>query len=118
MEWFTGADIDGPAIFEPAFAPRFTRIDPHGTVADRSATLEALRRARGLHAADRFQICIENVQMLHAAGPLAVAVYEEWQEIGGLITARRSTVILEEVESGALRWLHVHETWIPTASPG
>ena len=44
---------------------------------------------------------------------LALATYEEWQEIDGKINARLSTVLLRAKADApnGVEWLHVHETW-------
>ena len=62
-----------------------------------------------------FRIEIRNVRLIYATGNTIVATYEKWQrntrEAAGTGTGRLSTVVMDR--GGALKWRHVHETWLP-----
>ena len=55
----------------------------------------------------------------HATDETVVAGYEEWQWLEDQETARHSTAVFGRVPEGSdtLRWMHVHETWLPGKSP-
>lgn len=62
------------------------------------------------------QIEIRNV-WVHPFSP--VGMYEEWQTTDGQVTGRISTAVMVEDPSApnGLRWVHLHETWLPDARP-
>ena len=106
-----------PAAFETEFvarlAPMFTIIMPSGVELGMDSLSSAMRESFGKNPG--FHIEIRNVQLIHSDANTAIASYEEWQrtEQGGLesVSGRVSTVVFSR--GTALRWLHVHETWLP-----
>ena len=62
-----------------------------------------------------FRIWIEGFQLRLVSGNLALATYEEWQEVEGQVTARLSSALFQRKENtpNGLVWLHVHETRLP-----
>ena len=113
--WFTGA-IPLDAL-EAEVLARFDRdfrlISPTGDC----LTLEELQAAlRGSHAANPgLRISIRNVKVHRVLDSHVLATYEEWQQnapgSAQSDSARISTVLFHRSQS--LRWLHVHETWLP-----
>ncbi|WP_053175232.1 NmrA family NAD(P)-binding protein [Nonomuraea sp. SBT364] len=118
-EWMVGAEIvrhhrviegwlagtGGFEAFEGAHAPGFTMVTPGGEVLSRERMLAEVAAARGADPGLRVEI--RDARVIAEAGPLVVAAYEEWQRGRG----RRATAVLRR-EDGALRWTHLHETWI------
>ena len=49
----------------------------------------------------------------------SVCTYEEWQIADGITTGRISTAVMmpEPAMPNGLRWMHLHETWLPDARP-
>lgn len=117
-DWFVGelADTDEAyARLADALAEDFAIISPSGQVSRRDSLLEQLR---GSHASGKergVKIWIRGFEMRHEFGDLAIVNYEEWQEIGNSRTGRVSTATLQRDESApsGIKWLHLHETWLP-----
>ncbi len=115
--WFTGAlaESDFERGFLARFDPAFLLIPPAGTLLGLDALASSIRAGHGSNP--RFRIAIRNVRVHRAAGGVVLATYEEWQR-NALASrppdnARIATVWLEDAEP--LRWLHVHETWMPAS---
>lgn len=113
--WFRGGpeDDDGFARFADALAESFVIIAPSGEAFSRTMTLEMVRAGRAGDPDCR--IWIQHVEIRHAGEETVLATYQEWQERGGVTRGRLSSVLFR-VDSNAangLRWLHVHETWLP-----
>ena len=93
--------------------PAFTIIMPSGVELNHGALSAAMRQSYAKNPG--FRIEIRNVRLVHASAMMAVATYEEWQhheqEGPDSASARISTVTFARGE--ALKWLHVHETWLP-----
>ena len=115
--WFTGK-LPTDALeteFLPRFDADFHLIPPTGDLLTLRELQAALRRS---HAANPdLQICIRNVTVHRVLNDVVVATYEEWQQhaptAAALNSARISTVVLDQARS--LKWLHVHEAWLPEA---
>ncbi|MFI6503783.1 DUF4440 domain-containing protein [Nonomuraea typhae] len=109
--WLSGEAEPGEfAALAGAHADGFTLAGPDGRILTRDRVLDELRRLHG--AVPGLRIEIREVRVVAEEGPLLVAVYEERQPGN----ARRSSVVLRRTEAG-LRWLHLHETWLPAPSP-
>ncbi|GAA0937206.1 DUF4440 domain-containing protein [Nonomuraea longicatena] len=109
--WLSGAaTAEEFGSFAEAHAGGFTLTDPDGTTLTRA---QVLARVEGLHgAAPGLRIDIRRARVVASEGPLVVAAFEEWQQNA----VRQSTAIL--LRDGAqLRWLHLHETWMPPSPP-
>lgn len=118
VAWFTGSaepiDEDFRAI-EDALDTPFVLISPSGRLQKRDALLQSLRKAHGCFQGSDFTIWIKDVRLQHLRGGTILATYEEWQRHKGKERGRLSSALFvqEEETPRGLRWLHVHETWLP-----
>jgi hypothetical protein len=115
-DWLTGTLSETDAAFERverALGPRFRLIHPSGAWRSRDDILKGLRRGYG--GQPDLTIRIRDVRLRETGESLLLATYEEWQEAGDSSDARLSTVLFRRAEEGpnGLRWVHVHETWMP-----
>ncbi|MEM6294759.1 MAG: hypothetical protein AAGA54_26025 [Myxococcota bacterium] len=115
--WFRGAFSDrerGFRRFADVMDPGFVIVSPRGTATALPDLSKGLRGAFGTWKPDD-AIEVRDVQLRHLHADLAVLTYIEAQRAGGKETARLSTVLMREDEStpNGIRWLHVHETWMP-----
>ncbi len=115
VDWFGGTLEE--AAFETDFVPRFSTdlvfIPPAGRLLGYPELETAIRERYSTNP--DFRIQIRNVVVhRHFAGKV-LATYEEWQRNALASTppdnGRLATVLFEEGER--LRWLHIHETWLP-----
>ncbi|MEM9489993.1 MAG: hypothetical protein AAGC55_12675 [Myxococcota bacterium] len=123
VEWFTGSCESSDAIFAERFTSRFTKssilIPPGGQLMNAANLGTSIRAAYGKNPA--FRIAIRNVAVRREQDGLLLATYEEWQR-GAIYSSppengRLSTALFEVASAapGGLRWLHIHETWLPAA---
>lgn len=115
--WFRGgfADRDrGFRRFSDVMAPNFVIVSPPGTATALPALSEGLRAAFNSWD-DASSISVESVELRHAHADLALLTYVERQSVHGKGTARLSSVLMQQHEPApnGVRWLHVHETWMP-----
>lgn len=115
--WFSGALPEDrfQSGFLDRFDPEFLLVPPAGTLLSLEELAAAVRRARATNPP--FRIAIRNVAVRRVLGRHVLATYEEWQR-SALASkppenARLATVLFENVRP--LRWLHIHETWLPAA---
>ena len=115
VDWFAGA-LPAEA-FEENFLPRFSAdvvfIPPAGFHFG-FGELTAVIRERYASNPD-FRIAIRNVQVHRETPELLIVTYEEWQR-NALASSppdngRVATVVFEKGDR--LKWLHIHETWVP-----
>lgn len=106
------------ARFADVIAESFLIIDPDGSRVGRDPIVDAIRAAHGRWREAPGGIRIENYQLHHAAGGLALATYEEWHDLGEP-RGRLSTVLFgpKKGTPNGLEWLHLHEVWIEPAEP-
>lgn len=118
-DWFNGAQPDTDAtwsMFEHVMAPGFALVTPGGQLLERAALLESLRPLHGQHPPEaEFAISIRGFAVRHIGAEVVVATYEEWQTLNGAERGRLSTAAFERNPAmpNRVRWLHVHETWLP-----
>ena len=115
VAWFTGA-IDASQFkigFLNRFDPTFLLIPPAGTILDLDGIAANIRA--GYASNPNFRIAIRNVQVRRVFDGHILATYEEWQRNAIASTppdnARLATVLF--ADTPPLRWLHIHETWMP-----
>lgn len=119
--WFRGdvpRSADGFAAgLGDRLSPGFVNIQPAGRVLTRDVLLASIENSHG--ANPRFRIEIGDVQIRYIGGDdLVLATYVERQS-GALQSkpenARISSVVMRRRPgTGALEWLHIHETAVPT----
>lgn len=110
--YFLGEE-DSQARAEAAMHPDFTIVGPDGVVSDRGATLEMLRGGQG--GLTTFVLSTHDHRLLHSNDEVIMASYVEAQQRGEGPNERLSTVVFLVDPEGpnGLRWLRVHETWMP-----
>lgn len=114
--WFQGnlaATEANFARFATAMHPDFHIVAPSGQMMALPALLARLRAAHGQQPT--IQIWTTHHRCHFQFGNHALVSYEEWQSDGATRTGRLSTALLESDTTAptAIRWLHVHETWLP-----
>jgi hypothetical protein len=118
VEWFSGvipvAGFD--AGFYSRFDPDFRLIPPSGSILTLGEIGTGIRNAYGTNP--DFRIAIRNIKIHRVLDRYILATYEEWQRNALASTppdnARVATVLFEN--SVPLRWLHIHETWMPASA--
>jgi hypothetical protein len=111
--WYCGAADPREIIRLDVLADSFVMIGPDGREFDVQMVRASVEAAYGSRST---KFNIRNV----AVRPNApIGTYEEWQTAEGITTARISTaVMMPAVDTpNGLRWLHLHETWLPDARP-
>ena len=113
--WFSGA-LDETAFdddFLPRFDPGLVLIPPAGTTLTLAELAASIRAGFGSNPG--FAIAIRNVRVRRAWDGGILATNKEWQRNALASTppdnGRVATVLFAPCEP--LRWLHVHETWLP-----
>ena len=119
--WFRGEELRSAAAFSAGlgdrFAPGLINIQPAGRILTREALLSSIQDRHG--ANPRFRIEISEVALSHVGGDgLVLATYVERQS-GARHSSpendRISSVLMRRrPETGALVWLHIHETAVPS----
>lgn len=115
--WFSGRlpRSDFERSFLSRFAPDFLLVPPAGTLLTLGELAEGVRSAHATNP--EFRIAIRNVRLRRHFDGHVLATYEEWQRNALASTppdnARIATVLFRD--SRPLRWLHIHETWLPEA---
>ena len=117
VSWFSGSTERGRPVLEAGLLDRFDEsfllIPPAGVVRDRSTFAESVEAAYGTNP--DFKVAIRNVTVRRRWDEHVLATYEEWQR-NALASkppdnGRLATVLFRQDQG--LRWLHVHETWLP-----
>jgi hypothetical protein len=111
--WFAGTAESGELERLDVLDDSFHMIGPDG----RQQTVDEVRSAiEDAHGRRPMQIEIRNVRV-HPTAP--VGTYEEWQTSDGVVTGRTSSAVMAVDPSApnGLRWVHLHETWLPDARP-
>jgi len=120
--WFSGALAENAFDdgFMRRFDPAFVLIPPAGSYLSLEDIASSVRQGHATNPP--FRVAIRNVRIQRVFDHHVLATYEEWQRNALASTpadnARIATALFENVEP--LRWLHIHETWLPasTASSG
>ena len=123
-DWLAGAVPRKPesfARFSGAMGDGLEVISPRGTVTGRDALVDEFEGLHGQLAADAdaFEIWIENFRFRWAADDHALVTYEEWHRRRGATSARLSSALFRRDEDApcGVKWMHVHETWLPDLAP-
>lgn len=122
--WLNGTlprDHETFSPFAAALDPGFTLISPSGEVTTGRDILASIEHGHGSRgdATNPFRIWIEQPRVAVRMHGHVLGTYEEWQSVRGATTARMSTVLYrrDSTRPTGLRWLHVHETWLPGHAP-
>ncbi len=115
--WFLGGFSDrarGFKRFTEVMDPGFAMVSPRGTATTLSELSTALQGAFGTWSKGS-SIEVVDISLRHVHTDLALLTYVEMQHVQGKDTARLSTVLMRQHEAtpNGVRWLHVHETWMP-----
>lgn len=120
VDWYHGTlppSDQAWSVLPNALAAQFELISPGGHILPLAALLETLRAAHASRDPELgFRIWIREFECRHVCEETVIATYQEWQHLEGRDQGRQSTVIFERCgpEGIDLRWLHVHETWLPS----
>ena len=111
--WYSGVAALTEFSRMDVLADSFVLIGPDG----RSSTVEQVREfVEAAYGRRPTGFEIRNV----AVRPhTPVGTYEEWQTVGNATTGRISTAVmmLDPDTPNGLRWVHLHETWLPEVRP-
>ncbi len=118
VEWFTGVIPRSDELFERRYASRFAPecllIPPAGITLDNARLAQAIRDNYG--KSPGFAIAIRRVVVRWQRGDTILATYEEWQRNARKSkppqNGRAATVLFAD-HGERLKWLHIHETWLP-----
>jgi hypothetical protein len=113
--WFSGA-LPASAFdvgFAARFDPGFLLVPPAGSLLGLAQLSETVRARRASNP--EFRVAIRNVTVRRRLDGLLLATWEEWQR-NALASrppenSRIATVLFRDVRP--LRWLHIHEPWLP-----
>jgi hypothetical protein len=111
--WLSGSlqkTREAYARFDSVMAEDFVMIPPDSNVLPRDVIMDIFWEEHGSRSAP-FRIEIRNPTVRQVAGSLYLVIYEEWQFDPGQ-SARISSALIEASQRG-LRWLSVHESWVP-----
>ncbi len=117
--WFRGelpAEPDGLRRFLEVTDADFVLVPPTGLRVQQAPLCAALTASHATRRGQVFRI-EARVREVREIGPgLAVAWYEEWQTTGEGERGRISSALFaaDPGTPHGVRWLHVHETWLPT----
>lgn len=123
-DWYNGAlapTEENLARFAGVLAPSFLLVSTDGRTSSRATLVDGLRKAHGTwrepgsDEPGAGRIRIERFRTRLIDGPVALATYEEWREVGGEVRGRTSTVVfrLEHGLPNGVAWYHLQETWLP-----
>ncbi|MCL1598588.1 MAG: hypothetical protein M3094_05355 [Actinomycetia bacterium] len=111
--WFAGTADRAELARLDVLDDSFHMIGPDGRLQRVGEVSSAIENAYGRRSV---LIEIRNVRV-HPSAP--VGTYEEWQTADGGLTGRISSAVMESdpLAPNGLRWMHLHETWLPDARP-
>ena len=118
--WFSGALSED--AFDSGFLDRFDSefllIPPAGLLLGLDDLAANVRKNHATNS--DFRVAIRNVVVRRTFEGKILATYEEWQRNAAASTppdnGRVATVLFaDHGEAAPLRWLHIHETWLPEA---
>ena len=116
--WFSGSvsASDFDTAFLPKFDPDLRLISPAGSTLTLDQIEAGVRKGYGTNP--DFRIAIRNVKIRRTFDRHILATYEEWQrnalDSKPPKNTRIATVLFKN--SKPLRWLHIHETWMPRSA--
>lgn len=98
---------------DSVFAESFAMVAPDGSVSDTKGVKAAISGSHG--ALGSMKMRISNAELVADSADLIAARYIEHQDYDGGSNSRRATVVFQVDPSApnGLKWLTVHETWLP-----
>ncbi len=95
---------------------RFEIISPRGDLMTREKLLAVLWEFYGGYRDQQYRIWTEGHRSRGLAEGQLLVTYQEWEEIEGEKKGRLTSAIFrkEEQAPNGVKWLHVHEVWIPS----
>ena len=95
---------------------RFEIISPRGDLMTREKLLAVLWEFYGGYRDQQYRIWTEGHRSRGLAEGQLLVTYQEWEEIEGEKKGRLTSAIFRKEEQAAngVKWLHVHEVWIPS----
>lgn len=110
--WFLGNLADLGRV-DRALHDTFTFVDPYGGTSDREGTMADLHAGRAHTTA--LKITTSDHRVVFESDTVVVAEYVEQHQLAQRTNARRATVVFtrDADAPNGLRWLRVHETWLP-----
>ncbi|MEE9263277.1 MAG: hypothetical protein V3V11_02370 [Vicinamibacteria bacterium] len=95
---------------------RFEIISPRGDLMTREKLLAVLWEFYGGYRDQQYRIWTEGHRSRSLAEGQLLVTYQEWEEIEGEKKGRLTSAIFRKEEQAAngVKWLHVHEVWIPS----
>jgi hypothetical protein len=121
LAWYAGKPARNRDWYDLNIAARmdtqFSIVSPSGITLAHDEILMLIYEGHG--QSKEFRINTRNAKLLRRDGNIVLVSYEEWQHHAVNSPAsqngRISTALLavDEAQANGLRWLHVHETWLP-----
>lgn len=124
-DWFAGRVEKTGAAFDrvrDALGDEFEMVAPSGRTAGRESVITGIWEVHGRDAdadADARGVRVEDLRVRYVREDLCLVTYEEWQRGPDGETGRQSSALFRRAETApnGVEWLHLHETWLPEASP-
>ena len=118
--WFLGKihkSEDGFSRFSSVLSKEFQIVTPNKSELSKDQILNYVYDAHGKwehHPSNR--IWIENIRTKRVSDSLIVVNYEEWQQVGDVVTSRDSLALFRRNERclNNVEWVSVHETNLQT----
>ena len=121
LAWYAGQPAKDRDWYDQTIGARmdaqFSIVSPSGTTLTQEDILTLIYEGYGLSR--EFSIKTRNANLLRLDGNVVLVSYEEWQHhaVNTPVSqnGRISTALLavDNTQPNGLRWLHVHETWLP-----
>ncbi|WP_414444064.1 polyketide cyclase [Burkholderia sp. 22PA0106] len=112
--WLAGTATDAASLdaLLAQFAPCFTMVGTDGAQFDHAGLRTLFARLGGGKPGLRITFSAMRAIVCYPGGA-AIGYDEHQHDATGALRSRRSTAVLErEAASGAIRWVHLQETWI------
>jgi len=122
-DWFAGRVEKADAAFDrvrDALGDEFEMVAPSGRTVGRESVITGIWEVHGRDTdADPHEVRVEDLRVRYVREDLCLVTYEEWQRGPDAETGRQSSALLrrDETAPNGVEWLHLHETWLPGASP-
>jgi len=109
--WYAGESDRSEIVRLDVLDESFVMIGPDGRLLPVDDVKAMIETAYGRHP---MKIEIRNVVLVPGKSH---GTYEEWQTVDGSTSGRISTVVManDRHAPNGLRWMHLHETWLPAA---